>query len=442
MASLYDNKNLSIMPSQNPEQTMLSLANILRPPPAQAAPVTATPAITEAVKPKRKSTVVATKGGPLDANAKKVAAKPTLDQEVDKAIDAQNPIELTQQESMQKFLTDSAAKLKGLPGDNTATQKYFQNLVPGPDDFVKALTQGDIGATVASGGPDSVKEDQVMNNAMMKEAMQSYLSKASNPYRGVDLENIDKLAASAFGSRIRGMKNVAEPVNEFNVLAGAVNNIQKDKQIRAKEVMDYTTSMLKPQLTGQVTAATQKPVSLGSIGAGQRAEASKERYVANKYLEVGNKNSETLRLMDQLDNNLASGDLTSLNSSMSVLAKTISKEVGNLAVKEAERFIPGGLDLTVSKIISYVKSDPQYKVPPDTLKAIKNYVGVARRELSKKAITDVESLYNTLDSTNEHRDINRQVGTRFVADFKARHAVPVEAPKGGRMQDLLNKARR
>jgi hypothetical protein len=428
----YSNDKLSIMPSQNPEP--LSIAKLVNPQFNQAPPVDKTPALTKTFKPNRstKSKVA----GPLSKKEEKTDAQIGAEAGAE-GIDSVQALQ--NKNSVETRFKDLLDKAKMLPQGSYGSGKVnlLGSAAPSPEDMVASLAQGEFARQESLGGAESVAEDKAMNSEILKSAMQDYLKKASNPYRGVDLENIDRMTASTFGGRLQGMKNVAEPTNEFNQVVGAKNAIQALKQGNAKEVMDYMQTILKPQNLGAFDFSNKPlPKPAGGRTAAQAQNADK--YVLDTYRKVEEKNAPILQKFEQLKGNLKLGTMSAVKSSLPILAKTVGSDVGNIALQEAERYMPSTLGMSFSNLLSYMESDPNYQVPKDTVKAIQAYVTVAEKEFKKRVSDQYRMTNETLSKSPFYADPN----SRFSKTYLDKAATSYGSGGSSRLQELLNKAKK
>lgn len=429
----YSNDKLSIMPSQNPEP--LSIAKLVNPQFNQAPAVDKTPALTKTFKPNRstKSKV----SGPL---AKKEETKTDAQIGAEAGAEGVDAVQALQNKnSVETRFKDLLDKAKMLPQGSYGSGKVnlLGSAAPSPEDMVASLAQGEFARQESLGGADSVAEDKAMNSEILKSAMQDYLKKASNPYRGVDLENIDRMTASTFGGKLQGMKNVPEPTNEFNQVVGAKNAIQALKQGNAKEVMDYMQTILKPQNLGAFDFSNKPlPKPAGGRTAAQAQNADK--YVLDTYRKIEEKNAPVLQKFEQLKGNLKLGTMSAVKSSLPILAKTVGSDVGNIALQEAERYMPSTLGMSFSNLLSYMESDPNYQVPKDTVKAIQAYVDVAEKEFKKRVSDQYRMTNETLSKSPFYADPN----SRFSKTYLDKATTSYGAGGSARLQELLAKAKK
>ena len=428
----YSNDKLSIMPSQNPEP--LSIAKLVNPQFNQAPAVDKTPALTKTFKPNRstKSKV----SGPL---AKKEETKTDAQIGAEAGAEGVDAVQALQNKnSVETRFKDLLDKAKMLPQGSYGSGKVnlLGSAAPSPEDMVASLAQGEFARQESLGGADSVAEDKAMNSEILKSAMQDYLKKASNPYRGVDLENIDRMTASTFGGRLQGMKNVPEPTNEFNQVVGAKNAIQALKQGNAKEVMDYMQTILKPQNLGAFDFSNKPLPKPGGRTAAQAQNADK--YVLDTYRKIEDKNAPVLQKFGQLRENLKLGTMSAVKSSLPILAKTVGSDVGNIALAEAERYMPSTLGMTFSNLLSYLESRPDYQVPKDTVAAIQAYVNVAEKEFKKRVKEQYRMTNDTLSKSPYYSEPNSRISGTYLDKANASYGVGGNA----RVQELLAKARK
>lgn len=141
------------------------------------------------------------------------------------------------------------------PGQ-TVSEKLFANLVPKKTDFDKALSQAlDMEAAAIPEYQQSM-EDNKYTQGIAKTLLQE---KMANPYRGVNLERMDKLSAALMGAKPLGMQNEPSPQEELTSLAAMNKLKQAYEQFKAKEVGDYATRILTPYNVGGAGFTVPQP---------------------------------------------------------------------------------------------------------------------------------------------------------------------------------------
>lgn len=430
----YSNDKLSIMPSQNPEP--LSIAKLVNPQFNQAPPVDKTPALTKTFKPNRSTKSKA--AGPLSKKEEKKTDEQIGAEAGAEGVDSVQALQ--NKNSVETRFKDLLDKAKMLPQGSYGSGKVnlLGSAAPSPEDMVASLAQGEFARQESLGGAESVAEDKAMNSEILKAAMQDYLKKASNPYRGVDLENIDRMTASTFGGRLQGMKNVAEPTNEFNQVVGAKNAIQALKQGNAKEVMDYMQTILKPQNLGAFDFSN-KPLPKPAGGRTAAQAQSADKYVIDTYAKINKESAPVLQKFQQLNGNLKAGTLSSVKSSLPILAKTVGSDVGNIALAEADRYMPSTLGMSFTALLSYLESDPNAKVPPETVDAIRTYVNVAEREFKKRVNETYRLTNESFKNSPYYAEPNSRIGTAHQQKAATDYGT---ASGSNRLQELLAKAKK
>lgn len=441
--SFYNNKKLSIVPSQNQEPVALeALTNLVVP---KKEVVTAPIAANIQKKVTANKGVTAPTGGPLDKDKNKnktkseEAQKKTNEQVAQEVVD-EIPVDSRELSYADKRL-QQFRKLNEIMSSMAAGSKLssrtYQNLLPSVDDFTGALLQGNVAVDDALGGADAVKQSADMTNALKKEALANYLKKADNPYRGVDVEGTLSTITNKFGMKPSGLRNAPDAISEFNVLKGTAGDDIEQQQLRAKNIMSYMNSVLRPQLMGEDVIQREEK-KLGGGGAGG-VKPTDEWKVTEAYRKPYSKLLEADQIYGTIKQNISSGDLLSLQASLSLLAKGVGKEVGNLAVKEADRFVPASLNMSMAKFIAYIASNPQYKVPKESLQGIKMYVDASEKEVKKKFSKELTTIRETLRNSPNYATTSE----RLWNDVYGREvsALSAQGDKADKKKAIIEKLR-
>jgi hypothetical protein len=391
-----------------------AVGRLVNPKAFSAAPADATPTLSKTFKPNRSTKSKA--AGPL-------SKEKTDDQ---KAQDVSNEVfkELTPKSEFEELLEEVRGnKVKGEQGK--VQQNVYGTSLPNSKNFNAASAQAVVLNERALGGEEKIAEAEQFNNQIKLLAMQDYLKKASNPFRGVDLESMDRTMASTFGGRVQGLKNVTEPTNEFNQLVGAGHYIQKMDGERAKNIQDYAEKMLAPKLLGTVGLQDQQIRTGGGRTSAQ--EQSSQKYVADKWLKLSAEHAKKDQILGQIKGNLKNGGVTDLNATAVLLAKGVGTDVGNTAVKESSAYVPSTFGGDIRKMFAYLADNPTAQASPDIVNAINQYVAVYEREWSKRKELEKGNLNKTLNNLPAFSGANSK-----VKDIYTTPAAPAQAPAGGK----------